>query len=132
LALKRGSWLRKLKKYGKVRIKGMEVKLEEVARIKKGLKVVYTGDTKPCDNVIRIARNSDLLIHDSTFLEEEEGKAHADVKQAAQVAKAAEVKELILTHISRRYKDASILEKEARKVFPNTKVAYDFMRIKLK
>jgi ribonuclease Z len=132
LGLKRGSWLRKLKKYGKVRIKGMEVKLEEVARIKKGLKVVYTGDTKPCDNVIRIARNSDLLIHDSTFLEEEEGKAHADVKQAAQVAKAAEVKELILTHISRRYKDASILEKEARKVFPNTRVAYDFMRIKLK
>jgi ribonuclease Z len=132
LGLKRGSWLRKLKKYGKVRIKGMEVKLEEVARIKKGLKVVYTGDTKPCDNVIRIARNSDLLIHDSTFLEEEEGKAHADVKQAAQVAKAAEVKELILTHISRRYKDASILEKEAKKVFPNTKVAYDFMRIKLK
>jgi ribonuclease Z len=132
LGLKRGSWLRKLKKYGKVRIKGMEVKLEEVARIKKGLKVVYTGDTKPCDNVIRIARNSDLLIHDSTFLEEEEGKAHADVKQAAQIAKAAEVKELILTHISRRYKDASILEKEAKKVFPNTKVAYDFMRIKLK
>lgn len=132
LGLRRGSWLKGLKKYGKVFVKGKEVKLEEVAKMKKGLKVVYTGDTKPCDNVIKIARGSNLLIHDSTFLEEEEGKAHADVKQAAQVAKAAEARQLILTHISRRYTDVSVLEKEAKKVFPNTKVAYDFMRVKLK
>jgi len=132
LGLRRGSWLKKLKKYGAVSVKGKDIKLEEVAKVKKGLKVVYTGDTKPCDNVIKIARGSDLLIHDSTFLEEEEGKAHADVKQAAQVAKAAEVKQLILTHISRRYTDASVLEKTAKKVFPNTKVAYDFMKLKLK
>jgi len=132
LGLRRGSWLKGLKKYGKVFVKGKEVKLEEVAKMKKGLKVVYTGDTKPCDNVIKIARGSNLLIHDSTFLEEEEGKAHADVKQAAQVAKAAEVRQLILTHISRRYTDVSVLEKAAKKVFPNTKVAYDFMRVKLK
>ena len=132
LGLRRGSWLKKLKKYGTVSVKGKDIKLEEVAKVKKGLKVVYTGDTKPCDNVIKIAKGSDLLIHDSTFLEEEEGKAHADVKQAAQVAKAAEVKQLILTHISRRYTDASVLEKTAKKVFPNTKVAYDFMKLKLK
>jgi ribonuclease Z len=132
LGLRRGSWLKKLKKYGAVSVKGKNIKLEEVAKVKKGLKVVYTGDTKPCDNVIKIARDSDLLIHDSTFLEEEEGKAHADVKQAAQVAKAAEVKQLILTHISRRYTDASVLEKAAKKVFPNTRVAYDFMKVKLK
>jgi ribonuclease Z len=132
LGLRRGSWLKKLKKYGAVSVKGKNIKLEEVAKVKKGLKVVYTGDTKPCDNVIKIARDSNLLIHDSTFLEEEEGKAHADVKQAAQVAKAAEVKQLILTHISRRYTDASVLEKAAKKVFPNTRVAYDFMKVKLK
>lgn len=132
LGLRRGSWLKRLKKYGKASVKGKKVAIEDVARVKKGLKVVYTGDTKPCDNVIKIAKGSDLLIHDSTFLEEEEGKAHADVKQAAQVAKTAEVKQLVLTHISRRYTDVSVLEKAAKKVFPNTRVAYDFMKIKLK
>jgi ribonuclease Z len=132
LGLKRGFWLKKLKKFGKAEYKGKEVKIEEVADLKPGLKVVYSGDTKPCNNMVKISENADLLIHDGTFLEEEEGKAHADVKQAAKIAKKANATQLILTHISRRYTDAKELEEEARKVFPNTKVAYDFMRVKLK
>lgn len=132
LGLRRGYWLKKLKKYGKSEYRGKEVKIEEVANLKPGLKVVYSGDTKPCDNLLNLAIDSDLLIHDGTFLEEEETKAHADVKQAAQIAKKANVKRLILTHISRRYTDAKELEEEARKVFENTKVAYDFMKVKLK
>jgi len=132
LGLRRGYWLKALKKKGRAEVKGREVKIDEVAEVKKGLKVVYTGDTKPCSNLIKISKECDLLIHDSTFLEEEEGKAHADVKQAAELAKTAGAKQLILTHISRRYTDASILEKRAKKVFPNTKVAYDFMKVRLK
>jgi ribonuclease Z len=132
LGLKRGRWLKVLKKKGRAEVKGREVLLQDVAKVKRGLKVVYTGDTKPCSNLIKISEGSDLLIHDSTFLEEEEGKAHADVKQAAELAKTVGAKQLILTHISRRYKDASILEKRAKKTFPNTKVAHDFMKVKLK
>jgi ribonuclease Z len=132
LGLKRGVWLKKLKKFGKAEFKGKEVKIEEVANSKPGLKVVYSGDTRPCENLVKISKSADLLIHDGTFLEEEEGKAHADVKQAAKIAKKAEVKQLILTHISRRYTDPRELEQEAKKVFVNTKVAYDFMRVKLK
>jgi ribonuclease Z len=132
LGLKRGAWLKKLKKLGKAEIKGKEIKIEQVASSKPGLKVVYSGDTKPCENIMKIAKDADLLIHDGTFLEEEEGKAHADVKQAAKVAEKAKVKQLILTHISRRYTDPKELEEEAKKVFKNTKVAYDFMKIKLK
>ncbi|MEM5852804.1 MAG: ribonuclease Z [Candidatus Aenigmatarchaeota archaeon] len=132
LGLKSGAWLRKLKKFGKIDHKGREIRIEEVANLRPGIKIVYTGDTRPCDNVLKISRNADLLIHDGTFLEEEEGKSHADVKQAAKIAKEANVKQLILTHISRRYTDVSELEEEAKKIFPNTKVAHDFMQIKLK
>jgi ribonuclease Z len=132
LGLKRGFWLKKLKKFGKAEFRGREIKIEEVANVSSGLKVVYSGDTKPCENLIKISKNADLLIHDATFLEEEEGKAHADVKQAAMIAKKAGVKKLILTHISRRYTDPRELEEEAKKIFKNTEVAYDFMKIKLK
>ncbi|MEM5766424.1 MAG: ribonuclease Z [Candidatus Aenigmatarchaeota archaeon] len=132
LGLRSGSWLKRLKKIGKVEYKGKEIKIEDVANLKPGLKVVYSGDTKPCSNILEISKNADLLIHDGTFLEEEEGKAHADVKQAAKIAKEANVKQLVLTHISRRYTDVKQLEEEARKIFPNTKVAFDFMQVKLK
>ncbi len=134
MGLKRGAWLKKLKKYGKAEFKGKEIVLHEVATSKPGLKVVYTGDTKPCSNIVKISHLSDLLIHDGTFLELEEskGKAHADVKEAAKIAKQAKVKQLILTHISRRYTEPQKLETEAKKVFSNTKVAHDMMKVKLK
>lgn len=132
LGLRRGFWLNKLKKHGKAEYKGKEVKIEQVANSKPGLKVVYSGDTRPCENVVKISKGASLLIHDGTFLEEELTKGHADVKQAAKIAKKADAKQLILTHISRRYTDVKELEEEARRVFPNTKVAYDFMKVKLK
>jgi ribonuclease Z len=132
LKLKRGRWLEKLKEAKVWKYKGKEIKIEDVANLKKGLKVVYSGDTLPCENILKISDSADLLIHDATFLEEEEGKAHADVKQAAKIAKSANVKQLILTHISRRYQVPEELEREAKKIFPNTKVAYDFMKVRLK
>jgi ribonuclease Z len=132
LDLKRGVWLKKLKKFGKAEFKGREIKIQQVANCKSGLKVVYSGDTRPCENIVKISKNADLLIHDGTFLEEEEGKAHADVKQAAKIAEKAGVEQLILTHISRRYTEPKELETEAKKVFSNSKVAFDFMKVKLK
>jgi ribonuclease Z len=132
MGLGKGSWLKELKKKEKAEYKGKVVKIKDVATVKSGLKVVYSGDTKPCDNLVKLAHGADLLIHDGTFLEEEEGKAHADVKQAAKIAKKAKVKELILTHISRRYTETKDLEVEAKKVFSSTKVAHDFMKVKLK
>jgi ribonuclease Z len=134
LGLKRGYWLKKLKKYGKANYGGKEIRIEEVANLKRGLKVVYTGDTRPCENVVKLAENADLLIHDGTFLELDEanGKGHADVGQAAEVAKKANVKMLILTNISRRYRNPKELEEKAKGIFPNSKVAYDFMKVVLK
>ncbi|MDI6806424.1 MAG: ribonuclease Z [Candidatus Aenigmarchaeota archaeon] len=134
LGLRRGYWLKKLKKFGKTEYRGKEIKIEQVANLKLGLKVVYTGDTKPCENVVKLSKGADLLIHDGTFLEldEADGKGHADVGQAAEIAKQAGVKSLILTNISRRYRNVKELENRAQNVFPNSKVAYDFMKVTLK
>jgi len=98
-----------------------------------GRKVVYVGDTKPSDRIAEFAKGADILIHEATFGEElaeraEEDK-HSTPSGAALIAKKAGVKLLILTHISARYSDPSILAEEAKKVFPEVLVAEDFMKI---
>lgn len=103
------------------------------ACIVKGLKVVYTGDTKPCDEVRDASNGADVLVHEATFgLAETDmamGHGHATSVQAAEIAKKCGVRMLILTHISNRYKDRDPLLKEAVELFPNTKIAEDFMHI---
>lgn len=136
LGLKKGKWLKELKEKGEVVYNGKKIRIEEVANLQKGLKVVYSGDTKPCDNIIELSKDADVLIHDATFLEEDEDtqKYHSSVKDAAIVAKKANVKKLILTHISRRYRNDDIerIINEAKQVFDNVEVAYDLMKVVLK
>jgi ribonuclease Z len=99
---------------------------------RQGRIVTILGDTRQTPNASELAQNSDLLVHESTFKQDEEQMArayfHSTTKQAAEVAKAANVKQLALTHISARYlgKEAAELEKEAQAVFPNTKLVKDF------
>jgi ribonuclease Z len=68
--------------------------------------VVVTGDTEPCEATVAIAHHAELLVHDGTFAEEEVERArqtgHSTAGQAAQVARAAEVSMLALTHLSSR------------------------------
>jgi ribonuclease Z len=127
--LKQGPMVGKLKEKGKIILKGKEITLDDVSILKKGKKVVYTGDTRSCENVIKLAQDADVLIHDTTFAEEMEDRMHTGAKEAAQIAKKACAKQLILTHFSRRYTDLSELEKEAKKVFRNSVAAKDFMRL---
>jgi ribonuclease Z len=100
-----------------------------------GRKIVYTGDTRPSDNVVELSRDADLLIHESMFSHEDieatKDAAHSTTRQAAETAVKANVKRLILTHISQRYTNPEILEKEAMELFPNTQIAEDFMKIKI-
>ena len=97
---------------------------------RKGLSVVYTGDTVPDESVIVGSKDADLLIHDSTYDAGEEERAakhmHSTCVQAAEVAKAASVRFLILTHFSHRYEDCTILQGNAREVFPDTFAVNDF------
>jgi len=115
---------------------GQVVKAEEVVGPPRpGRKVVYTGDAKPSKDLIEFAENADLLIHDATLDDELRERAdedgHSTPSQAAEVAKEAKAKWLVLTHISARYKDSSLLLEQAKKIFPRVDVAEDFMKIEL-
>ncbi|MFL2076672.1 ribonuclease Z [Marinilactibacillus psychrotolerans] len=103
----------------------------------KGRIITILGDTLKTDNSIELSKDTDVLVHESTF-------NHSDIKlatsynhstnvQAAMVAKEAKAKMLLLTHISARYltKDVQALQKEARVVFKNTHVMYDLKEINI-
>jgi len=100
----------------------------------KGRKFVYTGDTAKCTSVIRAAEEADLLLHEATVTEEEidSRHGHSSARQAAQVASEACAESLVMTHISRRYRnDPEELEEEAREVFDDAEVADDGQRFKI-
>jgi ribonuclease Z len=100
-----------------------------------GRKLVLTGDTVPAASVLEAARDADLLIHDATFCDEEEERAretaHATARQAAELARAAQVRMLALTHLSNRYFGPELV-REAQEVFPETVVPRDFDIIELR
>ena len=92
--------------------------------LRAGRKIVYTGDTRPFKEFAKFAADADLVIHESTFddafAEKAELDGHSTPSQAAEEAKAAGAKQLVLTHISARYPDAALLLEQAKKVFANT------------
>jgi ribonuclease Z len=109
---------------------------ELVGAPRTGRRVVISGDTRPCDGLREVARNADLLVHEATFSQEDHVRAretgHSTALEAAELAQAAEVKRLVLTHISPRYsREAPELLAEARGVFPATVVARDGMEVEV-
>jgi ribonuclease Z len=94
-----------------------------------GRKLVLSGDTAPCDALRVAAHGADVLVHEATFTEEERERAaqtqHSTARQAAEIARDAEVKLLALVHLSSRYGGREIRD-EARATFPNTVVPRDF------
>ncbi len=126
----------KLHKGEKFEFEGRIIKPEQVlGEAKKGKKISYSGDTRPCEEMIRLARDSDILIHESTYEAEDHQRAvdnaHSTSVEAAEIAREANVNELVLTHISTRYTSDENILSEAQKVFKNTKVAKDYMKIDL-
>ncbi len=94
-----------------------------------GRRIVYSGDTMPCQTTEVYANGADVLIHEATFCEDEKARAretgHSTAKQAAQLALDANVKLLALTHLSTRYFPREIRD-EARATFEPTVVPRDF------
>ena len=101
---------------------------------RRGRKVVLTGDTAPCDMTRLVGWEADLLIHEATFLEEDAERAaetrHSTAAEAAELAAAANVRMLALTHISPRYSGGQVRE-EARERFENAIVPRDFDRVEI-
>lgn len=129
--------------YGKLK-QGQTLTLEDGRIIKgtelcgapeTGRKIVYCTDTVFCDAAVELAQDADVLIHEATYAHQDAEMAfdrlHSTSTMAAQVALLAGVKQLIMTHFSPRYTPFGAitldnLKQEARAIFPNTKLAYDF------
>jgi ribonuclease Z len=103
--------------------------------LKPGTRLAYVGDTGDSASLTEYVRGADTLVIEATYLEEERDMArqfaHLTAKQAAELARRAGVKKLVLTHISRRYRDKDVLQ-EAQAIFSNTVVARDFDSITVK
>lgn len=102
---------------------------------RKGLKITYGVDTRPCERVIELASGSDLLIHDGMFSSDASERAreygHSTVVEAAKIAKRSHSRNLALTHFSAIYADLSQLLAEAKAIFPRTIVAEDLRSLEL-
>jgi len=127
-----GKKLRKIKEDGKIKVGKKIVKINQIAKKRLGKKIVYSGDTEISKSLFQFAKGADLLIHDATFAESIEERPHASALDVAKMAKRYEIKKLILTHLSRRYKDPKEVLKTAKTAFKNVVVAEDLMRITLK
>lgn len=100
-----------------------------------GTYLVHVGDVGRTDELVKICDQADTLVIEATYLQEEAQMArdfaHLTAHQAASLAVQAGIKQLILTHISRRYRERDVIA-EARTVFPNTIVARDFDMFQVK
>ena len=115
---------------------GRRVKPDDVlGPLQKGVKLVVVGDAGKTENLVEVCRDADALVIESTYLDEDAEMAsdfsHLTARQAAELAVKAGVKKLILTHISRRYREKDVL-KEAQAIFPNSVVARDFDSFQIK
>ncbi|MBI4441606.1 ribonuclease Z [Candidatus Woesearchaeota archaeon] len=130
-----GPHLRKLQDGKSITWKGKEIDVEKATSIQKGRKWAYVTDTAPCTNAVLLAQDADVLVCEATYAEALKEKAeeykHMTAKDAALIAQQANVKKLVLTHFSQRYKTTEEIEQDARTYFPNVICAYDFMKITL-
>jgi ribonuclease Z len=137
LGIPEGDLWSKLQHGSKVKLPNeITVKPEDVmGPLRKGRKIVYTGDTRPIKGFTRFASGADLVIHDATLDDTLAEKAaedgHSTPSQAAHEASKAKAKLLVLNHISARYPDAELLLEQAQKVFRNTILAEDFLELDL-
>ena len=136
LGLPEGPIWNKLQHGDEVEVDGVIFRPEMVCGPpREGRSIIYSGDTSPNDDLIDLARGVDVLIHESTFLDElldrAEEDGHTTASQAAEVAKSAGIGLLVLTHISSRYPEPEVVLAEAKKIFDNVVVASDLMEIEV-
>lgn len=127
--LESGPEIGRIKQGERVEIDGTTYGPEDLCETVPGRKIVYTGDTAAHGDIVQAAMDADVLIHEATVTHEDlsgREKRHSSAKQAAEIARKANVDKLVLTHFSRRFdKDPQPLLDEAREIHPNTELADD-------
>lgn len=135
IGIPQGPLLGELQRGKTITFKGKKITPEKTTYLVKGKKITYITDTILTENCAKLAKNSDLLITESSYTEELKDKAqergHLTAKDAGTIAKKSGAKKLVLTHFSARYPDTREIEQEAKKQFENTTCAKDFMTIEL-
>jgi ribonuclease Z len=113
-----------LQREGVLNTQGRRVTIEEVSEIRAGQKVAFIMDTRVCDAARELADGADLVVCESTYLEAEadlaDRYAHMTARQAAQLARDAGARRLVLTHYSSRYPDPAAFSAEAQAIFPDS------------
>ncbi|WP_058304353.1 ribonuclease Z [Gorillibacterium timonense] len=105
-----------------------------VGPVQPGRIVAIIGDTRPHPSSIRLAEEADLLVHEATFTNDKVDMAfdygHSTARQAAEIAMKANVRRLVMTHVSARYQGGEeALLQEAREIFPASDYAEDFLTV---
>lgn len=136
LGVKPGPALKEIKDGKSIKVKDKVIKPKDITFEEKGRKVTFVLDTIINEQAVKLAKNSNILICESTYGEEEAELAkehkHLTAKQAAEIAKKSDSEKLIITHISQRYDyKEKILAEQAKKVFKNVVVAEDLVRFEL-
>ena len=135
LGIPDGPLLGKLQNGNTITWEGKKVTPEEATNIVLGKKITYITDTEIVDSCYDLAKDADLLICESTLKSDLEEKAternHLTPKMAAHIASKSNVKSLILTHFSQRYRSEKELEEDAKNTFSNVKASFDFMKVKV-
>ena len=135
LGIPEGPLLGELQNNKPINWKGEKILPKNTTYIVKGKKVSIVLDTQINKNAYFLAKDADLLICEATYTSDLEEKAqeykHLTAKQAAQLASQSNVKKLILTHVSQRHKTPELILEDAKDVFENVVVAYDFMKLKI-
>ena len=137
LGIPEGELWNKLQKGKEITVNDNIIKPEQVLGEKRpGVKIGISGDTMPTEELESFFKDCDYLVFDSTFLDEEKQKAqetsHSTAKQAATLGKNANVKNLILTHFSARYKDEIGHLQEAQEIHNSVITAKDLLEIEIK
>ncbi len=136
LGIPEGKAWNELQNGNSVEIDGKKILPTDVTGEKRmGKKIGISGDTRPTESLTKFFDNCDYLSFDSTFSDDLKDRAietnHSTAKEAAELAKNANVGKLILTHFSARYKDENVLLDEAKKVHESTIAAKDLLEIEI-
>jgi ribonuclease Z len=130
-----GPLMGKLQRGEAVVVDGKTVHPDDVSRVSEGRKITFILDTALNENCLPLAKDADILVCESTYKEDLAEKSqdhkHLTTRDACQIAANANVKKLIITHFSQRYKTTHELLEDAQQYFPNVEAAYDFMKVKL-